>query len=501
MTGPCSSESVVAQMERILASQRFEASPSLSSFLRYVVTETLAGHGGSLKEYSLGVMVFDRGEAFDPRMDPIVRVQARNLRARLAEYYAGPGAGDPVLIDLPKRTYVPVFEPRGATTSDVPAVGAPLSEVVPQPDAEPPSAAIPGSILRQRRWTAWASAILLLVLIAGAVWLVLPGEVQTAAHQPDSQALDLYIRARQLIDRQSEADLRAALDTLTEAIRHDPQFAAAYASIAEAYNVLAQFGYVAPGEGMQAARHAAQTALNLSPLLPDGHTAMAAILEAYDWNWRAAEREYRRAIQLNPSIAASHLWYGMFLRDQGRIAEGLAELRRAAQLDPYSISTSVNLAYGLMLEGNFAAAAHEALHATQLAPSLVIAHVILANAYRAQSRDAEAEAALSRAAEAAGDDPHNLATVARAFAWRGRQEDIRALYVRLETLAKSRYVSPYDLGTLSLALGEENRALAQLQEAFRQRSSGLIFLRYAKFAKNIRDPQFRQLIEKMGMSS
>ncbi len=493
-------------MERILASQRFESSPSLSSFLRYVVTEALAGRGAFLKEYSLGVMVFDRGDKFDPRLDPIVRVQARNLRARLAEYYAGSGADDPVLIDLPKRTYVPVFEARVVDAPEVPAARAPVAELVAPPAVEPrlfpapPSAAIPAAMLRQRGWTVWASAILLVVLIAGAVWLVLPGEVQTAAHQPDSQALDLYIRARQLIDRQSETDLRAALDTLNEAIRHDPQFAAAYASIAEAYNVLAQFGYVPPGEGMQAARQAAQTALNLSPLLPDGHTAMAAILEAYDWNWKAAEREYRQAILLNPSIAASHLWYGMFLRDQGRIVEGLAELRRAAQLDPYSISTSVNLAYGLMLEGNFAAAAHEALHATQMAPSLVTAHVILANAYRAQSRDAEAEAALSRAAEAAGDDPHNLATLARALAWRGRQQDTQALYIRLETLAKSRYVSPYDLGTLSLALGEENRALAQLQEAFRQRSSGLIFLRYAKFAKNIRDPQFRWLIEKMGIS-
>src|SRR5690349_16315466 len=101
--------SVRAQLERILTSPQLEASPSLCRLLRFVVEETLGGQGGSLKEYSLGTQVFDRGDAFDPRMDPIVRVQARNLRTRLAQYYAGPGAGDPVVIELPKRTYVPVF--------------------------------------------------------------------------------------------------------------------------------------------------------------------------------------------------------------------------------------------------------------------------------------------------------------------------------------------------------------------------------------------------------
>src|ERR1043165_7461264 len=105
-------QSVRAQLERILASPQLEASPSLCRLLRFVVEETLSGQGGSLKEYSLGTQVFDRGEAFDPRMDPIVRVQARNLRTRLAQYYAGPGAADPVLIDLPKRTYVQVFHAR-----------------------------------------------------------------------------------------------------------------------------------------------------------------------------------------------------------------------------------------------------------------------------------------------------------------------------------------------------------------------------------------------------
>jgi hypothetical protein len=106
---PLAPESIRAAVERAVESPQLDSCPSLCRFLRYVVEETLAGRGGNIKEYSLGLEVFHRGESFDPRLDPIVRVQARNLRLRLARYYAGPGAGNPLRIELPKRTYVPVF--------------------------------------------------------------------------------------------------------------------------------------------------------------------------------------------------------------------------------------------------------------------------------------------------------------------------------------------------------------------------------------------------------
>src|SRR5436190_19541046 len=102
-------DAIRAALERIVTSPQLGSSPSLCRFLRFVVEETLAGRGGIIKEYSLGAEVFNRGDNFDPRIDPIVRVQARNLRARMAKYYEGPGASEAILIDLPKRTYVPVF--------------------------------------------------------------------------------------------------------------------------------------------------------------------------------------------------------------------------------------------------------------------------------------------------------------------------------------------------------------------------------------------------------
>jgi hypothetical protein len=109
VSDPLAPESIRSAVDKAVASPQLDSCPSLCRFLRYVVEETLAGRGPNIKEYTLGLEVFHRGESFDPRLDPIVRVQARNLRIRLGRYYAGPGAGQPLRIELPKRTYVPVF--------------------------------------------------------------------------------------------------------------------------------------------------------------------------------------------------------------------------------------------------------------------------------------------------------------------------------------------------------------------------------------------------------
>jgi len=299
------------------------------------------------------------------------------------------------------------------------------------------------------------------------------------------------------MDRQTEQALRQSIDCFEQAIASDAQFAAAWAGIADAYNVLAQYGYMPPNEGMQKARSAAERAIAIDPLSAEGHVSRAAIMEAYDWNWSAAEREYRQALQLNPWLPAAHLWYGMFLRDQGRIEEAMPELRRAAQMEPFSVLTSLNLAQGLMAEGNYHGAEEEARHAAELAPDLVSAQLMLAQAHRAQAQNADSEAALERASVAAGDNPHALASLARVYGRIGRREDSLRLLHRLEDLAKVRYVSPYDLGIVFLVLGDEDRALAHLNEAYRQRSSGMIFLRDARFQGMQRAPEFHSLIEKM----
>jgi len=312
----------VLQLERILKKPPLATSPSLSRLLRFIVEETLDGRAESLSEFTLGVRVFNRREDFNPRTDPIVRVQAHHLRARLAQYYAGPGAGDAVVVELPPRKYVPVFR----FTEAVAEAPAPVVEQVVEqetPPVQPPATTMPED--RKIRRAVMVAAVAGLLAVAGSPsnWSGrAPAAVRSthgAPHEPDAVAEDLYVRGRYLLDRQTESALRQSVESFQQAIAYDPRFAAAFAGLADAYNLLAQYGYVSPREGMEQARHAAQQALALAPQLAEGHVSLAAILEAYDWNWAAAEREYRRAIELNPALPEAHLWYGMFLRDQGRI--------------------------------------------------------------------------------------------------------------------------------------------------------------------------------------
>jgi tetratricopeptide (TPR) repeat protein len=344
--------------------------------------------------------------------------------------------------------------------------------------------------------------IVIAFLGAALLWQSHVGRTSSrASHQPDIQALDFYIRGRFLIDRQTETALRAGVNSFEQAVARDPKFAAAYAGLSDGYNVLSQYGYILPTEGMEKARRAAEKALDIDPALAEGHVSLAAILEAYDWNWKGAEREYRRAVELNPSLAAAHLWFGMFLRDQGRLSEALPELRRAAQLEPYSVLTNVNLAHGLLMAGDYAKALEVAQHAVDIAPEMVSAQVLLAKAHQAQSQKADADAALAHASQYTSGNPHGMALLARTYAREGRREEGRRMLQELEDMAQKRYVSPFDLGTVSLALGDEDRALEFLQEAYKQRSSGLIFLRDASFAKMHQAERFQRLVEQMHFKS
>jgi len=474
-------------LERILKSSALASSPSLCRFLRYVVEETLAGRSGCIKEYSLGVNVFGRGDEFNPRLDPIVRVQARNLRGRIARYYAADGAHDEIVIELPKGAYVPVFH-----KVEPPPVPAIVEEVV---------NAAPEPAPRVRTWsrpTLIVAAAIVMLLAIAALWIARThAAAGRAAHLPDPLAQDLYIRGRYVMDRQTEPAVRESMITFQQAVSRDPKFAAAYAGLADAYNLLSQLGFMPPREGMERARTAAAQALAIDPRLAEGHVSLAAVVEAYDWDWAGAEREYRRALELNPGLPAAHLWYGMFLRDQGRLREALPELRRAAQLEPFSVMTSVNLAYGLLMEGNYSAAIEQLRHAAELAPGLTTTSVVLSHAYRAASNNADSEAALAQALQSAGEDPHALAVLACEFVKLGKRDRSVGLLRELDRLSKQRYVSPFDLGTVSLMLGDKERALGLFEEAYRQRSSGLICLRTAKF-DGLRDaPRFLSLLDKL----
>ena len=158
-----SPDDVRGQLERMLASEIFTNAGRMSRLLRYVVERTMDGDGPQLKEYVLGTDVFDRGESYDPRLDSIVRVEARRLRARLDEYYRGPGAADPVVITIPRGAYAPVFSPAPAVPRGDSTPEAPAPPAAPEPGP-------PARSLRSPAVLALVAVVLTAMLLAGAVW-------------------------------------------------------------------------------------------------------------------------------------------------------------------------------------------------------------------------------------------------------------------------------------------------------------------------------------------
>jgi len=486
----------------------------LCRFLRFIVEETLAGRASGIKEQVLGLEVFDRGQDFNPRLDPIVRVQARNLRSRMAKYYEGPGRSDPIRIELPKGTYIPVFREVGPVAQAARSAVADATQETPLPPAEnstsagvakasasvmpspPPRSPVADKPHIRPRFM--VASVILVVILAGiaALWISRTHAASITV-SVDPSAQDLVIRGRYALDRQTEGSLREAIASFEQATVLAPRFAEAWAGLADANNILAQFGYIPPAEGMEKARAAARKSLEINSRLAEGHVALAAILEAYDWDWAGAEREYRRGLQLSPALQSAHMWYGMFLRDQGRLTEAMPELRRAAQLAPYSVMACVNLAYGLLAEGNYSAALEQARRAASLAPDLAAASVAVIRAARAAGQPAVADAALLQAADSADGDPHAMSLVASELARAGRRPESMKVVADMESLSHQRYVSPFDLGKVSLALGDGDRAMNLLEEAYRQRSSGLIFLRQANYTCVRDTPRFLSLLDKM----
>jgi tetratricopeptide (TPR) repeat protein len=336
-----------------------------------------------------------------------------------------------------------------------------------------------------------AIALAAIGLLGGA------GQGRGAHHDPDTVAQDLYARGRYLLDRQTESALQQSVDCFRQATQHDSRFAAAWAGLADGLDYLVQYGYIAPREGMEEARRAAQRALALDSHLAEGYVALAAVSEAYDWDFKKAESEYRRALELNPELPAAHLWYGMFLRDQGRLKEAMPELRRAAQMEPMSVMASINLAHALHIAGDIDASVEMARRAEELNPELPIADVLLANIYRSHSDIGDTEATLERAHSLSEGNAHALSALACLYARLGRRAESAGVLQEMEQLATQRYVSPFDLGNAALSLGDQDRAADWLEEAYRERSTGMVFLCREKSDRFMNSPRLRSLVQKI----
>ncbi len=322
-----------------------------------------------------------------------------------------------------------------------------------------------------------------------------------AGRKIDPAAHEACLKGRYFWYKRTAEAVRRGLACFEEAVRLEPSYAPAHAGIADSYIVDGgRYLDVPPKVAYARARAAALRAIELEDTLGEAHTSLAAVLTDYDWDWAGADREYRRAIELNPNYVTAHSWYAEHLSRMGRHDEAVAEARRALELDPVSIFSSMLVAWILYFARRYDEAIRQATETLDLDPEYATALRILGWAYEETGRFEEAIAAHGKACELTQHRPNFEAQLGRALAIAGRTEEARQVLADLTKVSTESYVSAFDIAVIHTALGDRERAFEWLERAFEERSDHLPYLGVNPRLDDLRgDPRFRDLLTRMGL--
>ena len=568
------------QLDRILASATFRQVDRLKRFLNFIVLEALEGRGDQLKEYVIGVQVFGKDTSFDPRADPIVRVQARRLRARLVRYYREEGGADALVIELPKGGYAPTFKARDAAASGRRSISATLAgrntiAVLPFADhsasreldyfcqglrhevihrlaqlealrvvalsgtdptladstAEAPNAAllVSGSLRKsgdQIRVTLhlldnasgsylWSESIDGAAAdvfgtqdaVADAVIRKLEPRLLDAGRgtprRPGENlaARNLYVQGRYHLNQRTDESLHKAVDFFERAIVEDAQFALAHSGLADAHSLLAHYGVRQPVLAWAKAASSAAAAVMLDGNSVEARTSLAHVKATQDWDWRSAEREFQLAMELDAGYATAHHWYAMScLVPMGRLDEALDQMRLAQSLDPVSSIVARDVSLILAYRRDYEAALEQCDHTIELNPHFSPAYWAL-GVIQEQRKDLdEALAAFQRAIDLSPHSPRMHAALGRTRALSGKRSLALASLRKLETMAKERYVSPFEFAPVRFALGEHDSGFRALAKACEDRAFDVLALKVdPRFEPLKSDPRFQDTLREIGL--
>lgn len=325
----------------------------------------------------------------------------------------------------------------------------------------------------------------------------------SSARPVSPEAHELYLKGRYYWNKRTEDGVKKGIEYFQRAIEKDPDYAVAYAGLADSYTEPAFLGVVTlpPREAMPRAKAAATKALELDPMLAEAHTSLAYVRLHYDWEWAAAEREFQRAIELNRSYADAHHFYSHYLMAMGRTEESLTESRRALELDPVDSIMNVHLGWHYLCARQYDRAIEQLRITLELDPNIPQPHQFLGEAYEQKGMYPEAIAEFQKA-KRLDNTPRTLAFLGCAYAASAQRDQARKVFDELKELSKQRYVPPYFAAVLCAGLGEKDGAFEWLQKAREERSESLIYLKVERALDSLRsDPRFQDLVCRVGLPS
>jgi len=311
------------------------------------------------------------------------------------------------------------------------------------------------------------------------------------------EAYELYLKGRFFWNKRSGADLRRAIDYFNQAIAKDPNYALAYAGLADSYLLLPNYGSASALESIPPARAALKKALELDDSLAEAY-ASQGLLDTLEVRLDRAINGFQRAIQLKPNYATAHHWLMLGHLTLAHFDPAIAEGKRALELDPLSLIINADLAWAYFCARRLDESEAQARKTLEIDPQFFLAHYYLGEVLQLKGRLPDAVAELQKAVELNGD-PYSLGMLGQAYARNGQKDEAHKVLARLGEEAKTRYVAPYAIALVYLGLGEKERALDEIERAFQLGDTNYLFVvKVDPMLDDLRgNPRFEALVQKI----
>ena len=314
----------------------------------------------------------------------------------------------------------------------------------------------------------------------------------------NKEAYQLYLKGRYWLEKRTPEGFSKAIEYFQQAIAKDPTYALAYSGLADCYSFLPTFAFVPPKEAYPKAKEAALKALEIDDTLAEAHTSLALVKAYQDWDWSGGEREFQRAIALNPDYAIAHLWYGWTLANTGRVEESIAEVKRALELDPLSLNINWFLGVVYYFARQYDQAIEQYRKTLELDPNFFLPHTFLGLAYVQKSMYKEGIAELEKAV-AISPSNLSLAFLGYGYAVAGRRLEAQKVLDQLNEISKEKYVPALHRALICAGLVEKDKAFEWLEKAYEEHF--IIAIKVHPAYDPLRsDPRFADLLRRMNLN-
>ena len=317
----------------------------------------------------------------------------------------------------------------------------------------------------------------------------------------NTEAYQLYFKGRYYWNKWTSEGTNTAIEYFQQAIAVDPSYALAYAGLADCYGSMTGQGLgLSPAEAFQRARAAAVKALTLDDTLAEAHTSLGLIKLNHDWDWSGAEREFKRAIELNRNYPTPYHWYSHYLIVMDRMDESLIMSKRGLELDPLDLEMNAHLAWHYYFARQYDQAMEQCLQTIAMDPNFHETYWFIGWTCTQTGESAKAVDALQNAIALSGGGPEMTAELGYAYAVFGKKDEARKILDELKELSEREYVSSYFLALIYTGLGEKDQALEWLEKAYQERAIYLIYVgKQPQFDALRSDPRFTDLLRRVGL--